>query len=130
MSDESEVLRANAAFYDAFARKDADGMDRLWAEQSAVACVHPGWGALFGRDAVLRSWRAILTGGAAPAIRCEGASALLWGDVALVLCTERIGGGALAASNLFVREPSGWKLAHHHASPVAQQQPRSDPLMN
>jgi len=130
MSDEAEVLRANAAFYDAFAGKDADAMDRIWAERSAVACVHPGWGALFGRDAVLRSWRAILTGGGAPPIRCEGPSALLWGDAALVLCVERLPGGALAASNLFVREPSGWKLVHHHASPVAQPQPRTDPLMN
>jgi ketosteroid isomerase-like protein len=130
MSDETEVLRANAAFYRAFANKDADAMERAWAEQRPVACVHPGWGALSGRETVVRSWRAILTGGGAPPIRCEAATAHLWGEVALVLCTERIPGASLAATNIFVREDGAWKLAHHHASPVAQPQPRSDPLAN
>jgi ketosteroid isomerase-like protein len=130
MSDETEVLRANAAFYEAFANKDADAMERVWAEHSAVACIHPGWGALLGREAVLRSWTAILTGGGAPPIRPEGPSAHLWGDVALVLCIERIPGAALAATNIFVRERGAWKLAHHQASPIAQPQPRGDPLVN
>ena len=129
VSDESEVLRANASFYEAFARKDAEAMDRVWADEGPVACVHPGWGALSGRDAVVRSWRAILDGGGAPPIRCEGASAHLWGEVALVLCTERIPGASLAATNLFVRQRGAWKLAHHHASPVAEA-PRADPVLN
>src|SRR5438128_8412277 len=40
---EREVLEANAAFYAAFAQRDADAMDALWAREVPVACLHPGW---------------------------------------------------------------------------------------
>lgn len=118
-NDEREVLAANAAFYQAFARHDGDAMDALWAREGQVACLHPGWEALLGREAVVKSWRRIfLAGGAPPSIRCEGASVHLLGGAALVICTEVLPGGALAATNLFVRERGQWRLAHHHASPL------------
>ena len=57
--DNLDVLAVNAAFYRAFATCDSDAMDGLWAEREAVACVHPGWQALHGRDAVMASWRVV-----------------------------------------------------------------------
>src|SRR5689334_748063 len=88
-AEEREVLAANDAFYAAFARRDAAAMDALWAREAEVACLHPGWEALFGREAVVESWRRILLGGGAPAsIRCERARAHVAGGAAWVICEE------------------------------------------
>jgi ketosteroid isomerase-like protein len=115
--DEQEVLAANQAFYAAFAARDAAAMESLWAHEAELACLHPGWELLLGREEVLRSWRGILLGGGAPAyIHCERAVARVAGDAAWVLCAEVVPGGVLAATNLFVREGGAWRMAHHHAS--------------
>jgi ketosteroid isomerase-like protein len=122
--DANEVLAANAAFYAAFARRDAAAMDELWARQAEVACLHPGWNPLVGREAVVQSWRGILLGGGAPAsIRCQQAEAHVTGDAAWVICFEVIPGAALAATNLFVRESGRWRMVHHHSSPVPPRSP-------
>jgi ketosteroid isomerase-like protein len=129
--EELEVLAANEAFYDAFARKDAAAMDALWARDTPVACLHPGWAALVGREPVVESWRRILLGGGAPAsIRCERARAHLAGGMAWVICEEILPGGALVATNLFVRERGSWRLVHHHASPLPPPAPRPEGLPN
>src|SRR5262245_25344877 len=89
--EEAAVLAANAAFYDAFARRDAAAMDALWAREVEVACIHPGWEALRGRAQVLASWRAILSG-SPPPIRCAEATAHLLGGAAFVICAELMPG--------------------------------------
>ena len=118
MTDEEAVLAANAAFYRAFLDRDVDAMEALWARTTRVACVHPGWQVLSGRDAVMASWRGILNG-VPPAIRCTEAIACVTGSSAFVVCTESIDSAELVATNVFVREEGAWKLAHHHAGPVA-----------
>lgn len=118
-ADEAAVLAANEGFYRAFAERDIAAMDKIWARRSPVACVHPGWPALHDRRSVMASWRRILENPAAPRIRCRGAMALLHGETALVLCQEVLADGVMAAGNLFVREDGAWRLAHHHASPIA-----------
>jgi len=118
--EEIAVLDANSAFYRAFARRDLPAMEALWAEGAAVACIHPGWDALRGREAVMESWRSLLEG-EAPDIDCAAASAHVAGDVAWVLCRERIPGAPpVAATNVFVREGGAWRICHHHAGLVAQ----------
>jgi ketosteroid isomerase-like protein len=47
---------------------------------------------------------------------------MLYGDTALVLCEEELDGGTLAATNLFVREDGGWRIAHHHAGQIVRRQ--------
>jgi hypothetical protein len=113
------LLRTNAAFYRAFAERDIEAMDELWAHQAPVACIHPGWPALHGREDVMESWRAILLGGEAPVIRCEQVVALVVGETGLVTCVERIGEAALAATNLFARESGLWQIVHHQAGPIS-----------
>ncbi|HTO96330.1 MAG TPA: nuclear transport factor 2 family protein [Myxococcales bacterium] len=128
---EREVLAANDAFYTAFARRDAQAMETLWAHQAPVACLHPGWEPLVGREAVVESWRRILLGGGAPpSIRCDSAEARVSGDFAWVICREVLPGGALAATNLFIREAGAWRLVHHHASPLPAPPPRPSGLAN
>ncbi len=126
MTDEDEVLAANAAFYAAFAASDAEAMDAVWARRAPVACVHPGWEALVGRDSVMESWRRILRGGSSP-ITCTGAVAHLLGEAAFVTCLERLPGGALVATNCFVREDGRFRMVHHHAGPTARSEPAPAP---
>ena|SRR2546430_1338469 len=117
--DERELLEANQRFYAAFAARDAAAMEALWAREVELVCLHPGWEPLLGRDPVLQSWRRILLGGGAPpGIRCEQPVARVAGSVGWVVCREIVPGGALAATNVFIREGDTWRLAHHHASPL------------
>jgi ketosteroid isomerase-like protein len=117
-SDARAVLAANQAFYTAFARRDLLAMDAVWAQRAPVACIHPGWDALVGREQVMASWRAILSGAGAPAIECQSPTAHLLGDAAFVICYEAVRGARLIATNLFVREDGAWRMTHHHAAPV------------
>lgn len=115
-----DLLAANAAFYDAFARRDIASMDRLWARRAPVACIHPGWNALRGREQVMSSWHGILGGGGGPQIRCSRATAHVLGDAAYVICIESLPGADLIATNLFVEEDGEWRMVHHQASPMAR----------
>lgn len=128
MSDDADVLSANAAFYEAFRDESIAAMDELWARRAPVACIHPGWPALIGRARVLSSWRAIFESGA-PSIRCAAAQAHVVGNAAFVTCREILPQGQLVATNLFVREDGAWRMIHHHAGPItapdAEPGPRS-----
>ena len=122
MSDREAVLAANSAFYRAFAARDIAAMDALWARRAPTACIHPGWPALDGRDAVLESWRGILSNPASPNISCHDEQVLLYADTAIVVCREELGGGTLIASNFFVREDREWRIAHHQAGQIVAPQ--------
>ncbi|MEM6931197.1 MAG: nuclear transport factor 2 family protein, partial [Myxococcota bacterium] len=88
MDTEADVLVTNLAFYAAFAERDLEAMDELWASEHEVACLHPGWTELDGREAVLDSWRRILSNPESPVVRCADAKARVVGDVAWVTCRE------------------------------------------
>jgi ketosteroid isomerase-like protein len=112
------AMAANQAFYDAFNQKDVDAMAAVWADSDDVSCVHPGWNLLVGREAVLPSWRNILTNPAQPRIVMGGATVALRGAVAIVICRELVGGSPLVATNVFILQDEAWKLLHHHSGPV------------
>ena len=86
-ADEGSVLAVNAAFYAAFAAADEGAMEALWARRAAVACIHPGWGLLSGRAAVMESWRRIFRN-AVPDIFVHGPKAFVLGETAFVVCLE------------------------------------------
>ncbi|MSQ23077.1 MAG: DUF4440 domain-containing protein [Chloroflexi bacterium] len=117
--DADDVLQANEAFYSAFNQKDAAAMDALWARSVMVGCVHPGWNVLLGREPVIESWERILGNPTQLKIFSGGANVSVIGEVAIVACSEMVGGSPLAATNVFVREDGSWKLAHHHSGPVS-----------
>lgn len=118
MSQETAVLFANEAFYLAFSGADMDAMADLWAERTKISCIHPGWSPLFGRDAVMDSWRGILSAAEAPDIVCSHARAIITGDAAYVVCYENFERGALVATNIFAREAGRWRMVHHQAAPA------------
>ncbi len=117
MSDTERLLAANQHFYRVFAAGDYDALDRLVARTHPVACVHPGWRPIVGRDEVMASWRAIFDHGA-PRVACVDPQPMMLASLGLVLCLERLDGGYLAASNAFVIEADDWRLVHHHAGPA------------
>ena len=115
--DQAHALFAADAFYLAFANKDADAMDALWARRAPVCCVHPGWPRLTDRDEIMASWRSIFdnpqqTGPTAYAMR-----PLAWGDAVAVSCYEQLEGGVILATKVFVLEDGDCKLVLHQGSP-------------
>lgn len=118
MDTEATISFANETFYAAFASRDFDAMDTLWAESVPVSCIHPGWNPIMGRDQVMESWRAILTNPAAPTIMCRQPTVHRMGNAALVLCFEVILDSTLAATNAFILEKGEWRMVHHQASPL------------
>jgi ketosteroid isomerase-like protein len=116
VTDDVSVLFSNDAFYIAFATRDVDAMVSVWSDRDGLTCIHPGWAPLLGRRAVLGSWRAILGNPGAPQISCNHARATIIGEVAYVVCYERIDAStSLVATNVFVREDGVWKMVHHQA---------------
>ena len=127
MSDEDAILAANAAYYRAFSTGDFATMSRIWAEDG-VSCVHPGWMPLVGRDAVIESYRAILTGPNRLRIAHRDDTAMVTGDEGRVLCIEILEGTALlAATNVYRRVGGAWRMVHHQASPIAMPAEESEP---
>ncbi len=119
MADRDALLFANEAFYRAFADRDINAMKDVWSATAPVACIHPGWGALTGREDVLESWAAIIANPDSPEIQVHSPEALLHGDVGLVICYEEIAGQYLIATNVFVRDGKIWRMVHHQAGPSA-----------
>lgn len=126
MSEHSAVLFANEAFYLAINHRDIEAMKQLWAD-GPVACLHPGWAALLGRDDVLDSWQRILSHDAAPKIVCRQPRVLIHGEVAVVVCYEQIERDLLIATNIFRRDGRQWRLVHHQAGPTAARLPPEEP---
>ena len=122
------VLAANLEFYRAFGTCDYPAMNALWARLAPVQCIHPGWPAIIGREAVMRSWRNLLTSPEPTRVACHDDQAILHHDFALVICEEELSAGNLVATNMFVKEDGRWRMVHHQASPlVGRAQPPRPP---
>lgn len=118
-TEEGRVLAANQALYAAFNTRDLASMERLWAREAPVACVHPGWAAVHGRENVMATWRAILENPDQPRVVAGAAEAYVRGEAAWVVCRELVAGSPLAATNVFVLEEGEWRITQHHSSAIA-----------
>lgn len=114
-TEREAVLKANAAFYAAFAGADMDKMEAVWGKEGPVAVQHPSSMRIVGRAAVMESWRQILR--APPAIRCTVEEAFeadgTWG----VICQEDLGTVVIRMINLFHQEDGAWKMIYHGPAP-------------
>jgi len=117
MTDSAAVLDANEAFYRAMREADLDVMEALWARSRQVSCTHPSGPPIFGRDAVMASWRMIL-GHEPPEVYPDEPQVIVTGRTAMVLCKERIGRFELMASNTWVREDGAWRMVSHQAAAI------------
>ena len=116
---------AATAFYRAFEAKDIDAMMAAWAEDEDIVCVHPGGPRLVGFDAVRVGWEQIFAGETKLLFRLEELVVLETVGMALQSAIEQVTvgdnptpRGTAIASNVFLRTPSGWRIALHHASPA------------
>ena len=117
------VLDANRAFYDAHEARDLGAMQAVWEHSDRVVCVHPGWPILRTWPVVDASWQRILAGpGRNQFIVTNDEVTVIDDRTAWVTLDENIVEGAstatIAATNVFVRDREGWRLVHHHGSPV------------
>ncbi len=126
MSEEVAALFANDAFYAAFAGRDMETMQEVWSKNVNIRCIHPGWDEISGRENVLDSLAAVFGGNAAPDITCHHAKAVIYGDVAVVVCHEEVDGAFLIATNIFERQGRIWKMVHHQAGPMGVQPQLAD----
>ena len=110
MSDDTEtrqradiqaLLRAHAAFYEAFLTRDFAAMQATCAARLPVACIHPGWGALVGREAVMASWRTILANPSSPTLAVDLIDVTVYDSTARILAYERINDAVLIATDMF-----------------------------
>jgi hypothetical protein len=124
--DLDSLLEANARFYRVLEELDLEEMEGLWMHEGWVRCLHPGWEPLTGWEAVRRSFEQIQAGTQWIRITPTAIAGAVYGPLGVVSCAENITasradnvGVALAhATNLFVSQPAGWRMIHHHASSV------------
>lgn len=125
-ADEAAVRAVNQTFYDAFESRDLDAMSDCWEHSDRVVCTHPGWRTLRGWGAVSGSWFALFGGPSPLQFILTDEVVAVAGDVAWVTVDENLispemGGGTVAAMNLFVRDGDRWRLVGHHGASVASQ---------
>ena len=121
-----EVARANGEFYEAFESLDIMRMDRVWAQQEYVTCVHPGWTLRVGWPAVRDSWVLIFNNTFSMKFNLTEIQIQVAGDVGWVICTENITSrqgeagleSRVLATNLFEKVEGRWLMIQHHGSPV------------
>ena len=122
----SEAELANKAFYMAFNRRDVSAMEALWSQRHEAVCLHPGWPALIGREAIMDSWRSILANPDQPPVTFHSADPCRMGTgMVAVVCYEVVAGSTMVATNLFVEEDGQPKLVLHQSGVCAHPPPAS-----
>jgi hypothetical protein len=128
------VLAVHANFYTALSLADLALMQRLWLPSPNAVCLHPGWAALHGWDAILESWRGIFAQQGVMRVWPTNVQARLYGLTAEVTCVENVDmsgvrGAGIAqtrATNVLRQVNGEWKFLEHHAVslPLGQPAPR------
>jgi uncharacterized protein (TIGR02246 family) len=132
VGDREAVEAAHRAFYAAWEANDPAALCAVWHESDDICCVYPGNEPAVGREGVCDHVRGALR--AAPVLQFffSDVAVSVRGDVARLTCVENVvtadsfGADAeqgsafakLAVTSIFIRSDSGWKLWHHHASPI------------
>lgn len=125
-SDAAAVRDTNRAFYEAFEALDLEAMQAVWSVDETVSCIHPGWEPVEGRAAVMESWANIFRGTEAIQFTLRDIKVFVSATTAWVVLIEEIQArhrdrtlvASAQATNVFVREVSGWRLVHHHSGPL------------
>lgn len=110
-----------AAFYDALARADLDGLMALWADDDEIVCVHPGAPRLVGHMAIRASWEAIFVHGGVhikPLQRHAVQSTLSATHNVVEEIASDTGQAErhVLATNVYLKTAAGWRIMLHHAS--------------
>ncbi|MGE5525481.1 MAG: YybH family protein [Rhodospirillaceae bacterium] len=122
---------AEAAFYDAFARHDLEGMMSVWADDDDIYCVHPHGTRVSGVADVRESWRQIFKARQSLVFELRDQHYVHGMMLAIHSVYEHIEAegqaarGSTIATNVYLRTERGWRMVAHHASavPAAAPQP-------
>jgi ketosteroid isomerase-like protein len=121
-----EVTKANKTFYEAFESLDIARMDKVWAHQDYVTCIHPGWTIRSGWPNVRDSWVLIFNNTFSMKFELTDVMVQVAGDIAWVICVENLTTqqsdepqqARVLATNLYERIGDEWLMIHHHGSAV------------
>lgn len=125
---EDRVREANEMFYEAICSGDIGLMREVCVRDSRSKCVHPAWPMLYGWEAIEESWKNIFDAGGIADIEISDVRVHVSGQVAWVICIEKIAHragdeirlGYAQCVNVFERSDSSWRLVIHHASPIPE----------
>lgn len=116
---------AEAAFYEAFVKRDLDAMMEVWSDDDEVFCVHPGSARVCGVAAVRESWRQIFSGGQELRFSVRDHQLLHAMMLAVHSVYEDITSTnqprtrqTMIATNVYQRSERGWRMVAHHAAPA------------
>ncbi len=126
MSDRDAVLNANRAFYEAFQSLDAEKMEKVWARDPSIICIHPGWRKLSGWGPIMSSWERIFENVFEMKFELGETDVTISGDLAVVVVEENltqrgydgISRSQVIATNVYERLGDAWFMVMHHGSPV------------
>lgn len=122
----STAQDAENAFYDALGRADLEAMMAVWADDEEIVCVHPAGPRLAGQEQVRASWTQMFANARPMRVHVTQQVKVASTLVAVHSVHENflVEGepepqGPVAATNVYLRTPAGWRMVAHHASPVA-----------
>jgi uncharacterized protein (TIGR02246 family) len=125
---------AEAAFYEAFMKRDLEGMMAVWADDDEVYCIHPRGPRVTGVAQVRESWRQIFAGTQSVKFHVREQHLVQAMMVSVHSVYEQISVGederaraCMITTNIYMRTERGWRMIAHHASPappVEPEQPR------
>lgn len=117
--------KAEAAFYEAFAKRNLEAMMAVWADDERIGCVHPMSELVTGLRAIRESWAGILHGSPALSLRVELVMRVRRGPLAVHTVHEYLRTcdqeprRPIVATNVYLETGEGWRMIMHHASPTA-----------
>ncbi|MCK9386935.1 MAG: nuclear transport factor 2 family protein [Sulfuritalea sp.] len=113
------------AFYEALEHCDIDAMMAVWAEDEEVVCVHPGGPRLIGYTVIREAWQRVFLNSRKLRVRLSQQTMVTTPFAMVSTLLEHIASiddenltAPVAATNVYVRGPLGWRMVAHHASPV------------
>ncbi len=126
MSDRDAVLNANRSFYEAFQSLDVEKMEKVWARDPSIICIHPGWRKLSGWGPIMSSWERIFENVFEMKFELGDTNVSISGDLAVVVVEEDltqrgydgISRSQVIATNVYERIGDAWFMVMHHGSPV------------
>lgn len=127
---------AEAAFYEAFERRDLDAMMAVWADDERIECIHPMGPRLRGIARVRASWQRIFADALPMEFELSDAHYSQGDLLAIHVLHENIRTSRhqekhppVIATNIYQHTAAGWRMILHHASPSPplRDKPISDP---
>jgi ketosteroid isomerase-like protein len=114
---------AEAAFYEAFVKRDLETMMEVWSDDDDSYCVHPGGARISGIENIRESWRGIFASGQELRFNLRESQHIHTVMLAVHSVYEHITVAGqsrtpqpMIATNVYQRTERGWRMVAHHAA--------------